>query len=113
MDSSEASVPIPQVIRDMVERVVSEFDPDRVLLFGSYAHGMADKGSDVDLLVVMPVAGSRRLLATEIDRLLIDRRIPLDVIVVTPEEFERNQSQVGTAVRTAVQGGRVVYERAA
>lgn len=105
--------PIPQMVSDMVERIVSEFDPDRVLLFGPYARGTADEGSDVDLLVVMPVVGSRRSLATEIDRLLIDRRIPLDVIVVTPEEFERNQSQVATAVRSAVQGGQVVYERAA
>lgn len=110
----EASKPaIPQVVNDMVERIASAFDPDRVLLFGSYARGTAEEGSDVDLLVVMPVVGSRRSLATEIDRLLIDRMIPLDIIVVTPEEFERNQSQVGTAVRSAVQGGQVVYERAA
>lgn len=105
--------PIPHVVSDMVERIVSEFDPDRVLLFGSYARGTADEGSDVDLLVVMPVVVSRRALATDIDRLLIDRRVPLDVVVVTPEEFERHQSQVGTAVRPAVQAGVVVYARAA
>lgn len=97
----------------MVERIVSEFDPDLVLLFGSYARGTADEGSDVDLLVVMPVVGSRRSAATEIDRLLIDRRIPLDVIVVTPEEFERNRDLVGSAVRQATLEGQVVYERAA
>ena len=44
----------------MVERLVDRFDPDQIILFGSQARGTAGPGSDVDLLVIMPVSGSKR-----------------------------------------------------
>ncbi len=100
-------------IRRMVQRIVDRFDPEKVILFGSYARGMAGPDSDVDLLVVMRVAGSRRKKATEIDRVLSDRDMPLDLIVITPEQFERDRNLIGTIVRPAVREGKLLYERAA
>jgi predicted nucleotidyltransferase len=47
-----------QAIQAMVERLVDHFDPDQIILFGSQARGTAMPGSDVDLLVIMPVIGS-------------------------------------------------------
>ena len=46
-----------KLIREMVNRIVRRFDPEKVILFGSYATGKAGPDSDVDLLVVMPVMG--------------------------------------------------------
>ena len=48
------------VVRRMTRRIVGRFHPDKVILFGSHARGTAGRDSDVDLLVVMPVTGSRR-----------------------------------------------------
>ena len=61
----------------------------------------------------MPVEGSRRKKTNEIDLTLADRLVPMDLIVVTPEQFERQKDIVGTIVREAVREGRVIYERAA
>jgi len=47
-------------IQKMVERIVAQFRPEKVILFGSQARGDAGPDSDVDLLVVMPVQGSKR-----------------------------------------------------
>ena len=107
------SAEIQSAIDAMAQRIVKQFDPVRIILFGSHARGTAGPDSDVDLMVVMPVKGSRRELATEIDRLLTDRQLPLDVIVVTPEQYERDRSQIGSIVRPAAREGRVLYERAA
>jgi predicted nucleotidyltransferase len=49
-----------EIIAEMVRRIVKEFDPHQIILFGSFARGQAGPDSDVDLLVVMPVHGSRR-----------------------------------------------------
>lgn len=49
-----------QAIQMMVDRLVARFDPDQIILFGSQARGTAEPGSDVDLLVIMPVSGSKR-----------------------------------------------------
>ena len=49
-----------RMIRKMVNRILEHFDPDRIILFGSHARGEAGPDSDVDLLVVMTVRGSKR-----------------------------------------------------
>lgn len=104
---------IMSALDEMVQRIVGRFHPDRIILFGSHAKGESTENSDLDLLVVMPVEGSRRSKANEIDLALSDRTVPLDVIVVTPDQFERQRDVLGTIVREAVREGKTVYERAA
>ena len=58
---------VQKKIEEMVQRIVERFHPEKIILFGSHARGTAGPDSDVDLLVVMPVQGSRRKKATEID----------------------------------------------
>jgi predicted nucleotidyltransferase len=98
-------------IRQMVRRIVSRFDPERIILFGSHARGDAGPDSDVDLLVVMPVEGSRREKAVEIGVALHDIHVPKDIIVTTPEVFELRKEIVGTIERPAARQGRVLYAR--
>ncbi len=109
------AVDVADEIDQMVARIADQFDPDLIVLFGSHARGQAATESDIDLLVVIPISerGSRRELATEIDRALSDRKVPLDLIVVTPQELERGKNQIGSILRPAMAEGRVVYERAA
>ncbi|HYN21440.1 MAG TPA: nucleotidyltransferase domain-containing protein [Thermoanaerobaculia bacterium] len=95
----------------MVRRIVSRFRPERIILFGSHARGDAGPDSDVDLLVVMPVEGSRREKAVEIGVALHDIRIPKDILVTTPEAFELRKEIVGTIERPAHRQGRVLYAR--
>ena len=102
-----------QKIEEMVRRIVERFHPDQVVLFGSYARGEAGPDSDVDLLVVMPVSGSKRKMAVQIDLALAGMGLPKDVVVVTPEEVARLRNIVGTIVYPAVREGKVLYERAA
>ena len=95
----------------MVQRVVEEFQPDRVILFGSHARGTADSNSDVDLLVVMPISGTKRSCQLDIRRALRKIRTPVDVIVTTPEDFEWRRKVVGTIEYPAVKEGKLVYAR--
>ena len=76
-----------QVLREAVKRLVEGFEPTRIILFGSQARGAADDRSDVDLLVICPVAGRKRDLMVAMDRALNGLGIARDVVVLTPEEF--------------------------
>ncbi|MBI5016767.1 MAG: nucleotidyltransferase domain-containing protein [Deltaproteobacteria bacterium] len=98
-------------IDEMVHRIVDQFHPESVILYGSHARGTAGPDSDVDLLVGMSIQGSRRKQATAIDLALADRELSLDLIVVTPEELERDRDRVGTIVRPATREGQVLYAR--
>jgi len=98
-------------IREMVKRIVTQFHPEKVILFGSYALGRAGPDSDVDLLIVMPVSGSRREKAVEIGIALHDIPVAKDVIVVTPEDFEWRKEILGTIERPAAREGKLLYAR--
>jgi len=98
-------------IRKMVRRIVRRFTPDKIILFGSHARGDARPDSDVDLLVVMPVSGSVRQMAIEIGVALHDIRVPKDVIVTTPEEFEWRKDTIGTIEWPAWREGKVLYAK--
>ena len=100
-------------IRRMTNRIAKRFKPDKIVLFGSHARGTAGLDSDVDLLVVMQLTSTRRHQATAIDKSLMGIKMPVDVIVVTPEDVERCKDQVGSIIRPAMREGKVVYERQA
>ena len=102
---------IPSEIRRMAERIVQRFDPERIILFGSQARGEAGADSDVDLLVVMSVSGSKRDKQREIRTALEDFTVAKDVIVTTPEDFAWRQEIPGTIERPAVLEGTVLYAR--
>jgi predicted nucleotidyltransferase len=102
---------IRKAIREMTRRIVEEFHPERVILFGSHATGTAGPDSDVDLLVVMPVEGSKRQKQLEIRLALHDIRVPKDIIVSTPDEFEWRKEIVGTIEEPAAREGNVLYAR--
>lgn len=99
-----------EILRIATERLVRQFQPRRVILFGSHARGTADAHSDVDLLVVCPVSGSRRALMVAMDRALCGLGFARDVIVLTPEEFESDRHIPGTVARPACQEGKILYE---
>ena len=95
----------------MVRRIVERFDPKKVILFGSHARGTSCADSDVDLLVVMTVRGSKRDTQVEIRRALREFRVPKDVIVTTPEDFAWRKEIPGTIERPAAREGKVLYAR--
>jgi len=102
---------IEDSIRGMVDRIVRNFAPLRVVLFGSHARGDADRDSDVDLLVVLPKVECKRQARVAIRRCLADAPVPKDIIVTTPDEIERRGDVVGTILRPALREGLVLYER--
>lgn len=104
---------VERIIERMAREIVETFHPQAVILFGSHGRRDAGADSDADFLVVMDVTGTRRDAANAIRRSLRNREIPVDVVVVTPEQFERDRRTVGTLVRPAVLEGRVLYSRAA
>ncbi|HBB93891.1 MAG TPA: hypothetical protein DC054_00735 [Blastocatellia bacterium] len=96
-------------IEDLTSQIVREFNPDRVILFGSHAYGEPSKDSDVDILVVLPFKGKPARKAIEI-RNRISANIPLDLIVRTPQQIAERVAQNDWFIREIVERGRVLYE---
>ncbi len=97
-----------EYLDEVIRRIVAVAKPERIILFGSAALGEAGPDSDLDLLVVKSGV-HRRHLAREIYRRLFGIPVPVDVIVVRPEDVRAFQGKVGTIIDPALREGREVY----
>lgn len=95
----------------MVERLVREFNPLQIILFGSLARGDADPWSDADLLVVMPEETDRRQAMVAMRRSLAGFPVSKDIFVVYPSTLVRYQDYVGHIVRDALREGKILHDR--
>src|SRR5438876_11989771 len=96
-------------IRRFARRIVQRFDPEKIILFGSFAYGTPDEDSDVDLLVVMPaydeINQSVRII------LAFEPVFPLDLIVRTPERLRRRLADGDSFLQEVVSKGIRLYEK--
>lgn len=97
------------ILDEIVRRVVAVAHPDRIILFGSAARGQMGPDSDLDLLVVKSGVPHRRRLAQAIHRNLFGVGMPVDIIVVTPEDIQAFQDKVGTIIGPALKEGKLLY----
>jgi uncharacterized protein len=112
--ASTSTMPgVQEKIQEMAQRIVSQFAPEMIVLFGSHARGNAGPNSDVDLLVIKPVTGSRRQERLAMRVALRGMGVAKDIILVTPEEVETSRELPGTLIRSALREGKVLYERSA
>lgn len=99
----------PAAVSELVRRIVAVAHPDRIILFGSAARGTVGPDSDLDVLVVKAGVPHRRQLAQEIHRALFGIGVPVDVIVMTPEDVDALCDAVGSFVSAALREGRELH----
>jgi uncharacterized protein len=103
-----ADVPM-SVIQNYADQIVDRFQPEKVILFGSYAYGTPHTGSDVDILVIMP-ARNELDQAWKIDRELA-RNFSLHLLVRTPKNMEWRLREGDWFLREVIAGGKILYEK--
>ncbi len=100
---------VKKYIQDLCRQIVRVANPQKVILFGSYAYGQPTEDSDVDLLVVMPVNGHPAYKAAEI-RMKIETPMALDLLVRTPEFVAERIEWGDLFMRQVTEQGKVIYE---
>ncbi len=97
-------------IKVQVKRVVEKFDPEKIILFGSYAYGKPTLQSDVDLLIIVDTNESTLKLSSEI-ALSLEHSFPLDIIVKTPGQIKSRLQNGDFFIEDIINLGKVIYER--
>lgn len=101
-----------QLIDYVASRIAGEIQPDKIILFGSFARGDANQESDLDLFVIKDTDESSRLIRRKIDRLLWGRRFPLEVIVRTQKEVDQNiKAKNPFYLHHIFKEGKILYEK--
>lgn len=103
-----------ELIDQMAQEIVREVEPEKIVLFGSWARGEANHASDVDLLVVehepFGPNRSRRQEAARIWRCLAGFRVPKDILVCSVDEVAQWKDPAQHVIAQALLEGRVLYE---
>lgn len=96
-------------IQNLCRQIVENFNPQKIILFGSHAYGKPNADSDVDLLIVMPFEGRDSQKAIEIKR-KIKTMMPLDLLVRTKEQLKERIEMEDFFMREIAEKGKILYE---
>jgi len=104
---------VQQKIDQIVRRVVDQYRPEKIILFGSHAYGTPDAGSDVDMLIVKETDDR------PIDRRVAVRRIAytprrdlsFSPLVITPQELAKRLEIGDPFYDEIISRGKVLYAR--
>ncbi|HDN83496.1 MAG TPA: nucleotidyltransferase domain-containing protein [Candidatus Altiarchaeales archaeon] len=101
-----------EILKEIIRRIVSVIDPEKIVLFGSYAYGEPKKESDLDLLVIIKESSLPRYKrSVPIYRALAGILIPKDIIVYTEKEVEEWRNVPLAFITTIIRKGKVIYEK--
>lgn len=98
-------------IQWVVARLVEALDPEKIILFGSYAYGKPNRDSDVDMLVIMDSAERWPGRITQAYRAVEGKTFPMDILVHTPAELAHRVKINDWFMQEIVERGKVLYER--
>ena len=98
----------PEAIQSLCDGIIQGFSPEKVVLFGSYAYGQPDEGSDVDLLVIMPFKGKAPHLAAAMMTQLRPS-FPVDILVRNPETMRYRLFLGDPFLNEVMERGKVLY----
>ena len=99
-----------EVIQIMVKKLIAEYAPLRMILFGSHAYGFPGPDSDIDLLAVGNCVEPKPLRALELKGLLSSLAVPIDLHLRTPEELDTERHQPFSLIETTVRYGILLCE---
>jgi predicted nucleotidyltransferase len=100
-------------IRQAARKIAEAVQPEKIILFGSFAYGQPGPDSDVDLLVIMESEQSVHARSVQISEILYPRPFPVDIIVRTPAEVAERIALGDSFFREIMAKGKVLYERPA
>ena len=99
------------VIDALKQKLLAEYDPIKVILFDSYAHGHPDRDSDIDLLIIKET--DQRLIDrwVEVQGLLtgLHRHLPVETLVLTPAELDERLRIGDQFIMDIMERGKVLY----
>ncbi len=101
-----------QVVQAVVDHIAREFDPEKIILFGSHAYGNPQPWSDVDLLVVIDTNRNPVEVSQDILKDLPAFMFSVDVLVRTPATIKRRLALGDSFLEEVISRGKILYERA-
>lgn len=99
------------IISEIATGIATKFNPDKIILFGSYANGTQKEDSDIDLLIIQDTDLPIQQRGFDIRMSLIGSRMPFDIVIYTKTEFEQERAINSSFLNSAMKNSKLLYER--
>ncbi|MDI6793565.1 MAG: nucleotidyltransferase domain-containing protein, partial [bacterium] len=96
-------------INEIIRRIIENYHPEKIVLFGSYAYGNPTESSDLDLLIVKDSKLQRYKRGREVRKYLRSLKVAIDLIVYTKDEIQKWRDVKPAFITTIMEKGRVLY----
>ena len=100
-------------LKDVVKKVTESYQPEKIILYGSYGKKRKTKDSDIDLLIIKDTEKRFIERLIEVEKIVAERTIPLDIMVYTPKEVRLLYSIGSPFIEEVMEKGRLLYMRKA
>jgi predicted nucleotidyltransferase len=97
-------------LKEITDKIVKEYEPEKIILFGSWAWGKPTEDSDVDLFIVKETDNTRDT-ARRIDGSIFPRFSAMDFIVYTPNQLKKELEIEEPFITKVLKAGKVLYEK--
>lgn len=98
-------------IDEVISRIVSKFNPDKIILFGSNVTGNINNDSDLDLLIIQESDVPVHQRGFDIRMSLLGTKIPLDILIYTNSEFSNEIKNNLSFISSILKNSKILYER--
>ena len=98
-------------LENVIERIVQALNPEKIILFGSYAYGDPGIDSDIDLLIIMKSEERPAIRSAQVSKLIRPRPFPMDILVRTPDEIDKRLKIGDRFIEEIISRGRILYDR--
>ena len=99
-------------INQTSNKIAQEINPEKIILFGSYAWGNPQEDSDIDLFIISKTANPTATIA-RINKVISPRLFPIDILVRTPENVQQKLDIEDTFYTDIFENGKILYDRSA
>ena len=99
------------IVSDVINTIVSGYEPEKIIIFGSCGKNEQTNDSDLDLLIVKETNETYYMRPRVVRSLFSRQPCAMDILVYTPDEFEKRKYLLNNIVNIAFKTGKLVYER--
>ena len=99
-----------QKISEVAEKIAKEYQPEKIILFGSYAWGKPTEDSDIDFFILKETDLPLPKRIEAVDRIFSRREFPMDFLVYTPEQTEKSVNEhKNLFIEDILRHGKILY----
>jgi predicted nucleotidyltransferase len=99
-----------QTIKNIADKIAAEFNPAKIILFGSYEWGAPNEDSDIDLFIIKETVDRRIDRERAVRKIIFGIETPLDILVYTPDEISRRLAFEDPFISEILTKGKTLYE---